>query len=215
MPATLQNQNLVIAARDLNPSRYGEAWYVRHNILNADQFAGERLAIQMMSLIGTDDVQVAITPERIQVGAKRVETQTLELLRIGRAMVEVIDEPRYIAVGMNIDWVVNPEEDAKEFSRRQFRVETRFSEVLEDESLIFGANLSRRSIGGSTLTVNVRPQFRNRDLTELTGSFEVGFNYHFPVHGAADPRAATLDALAVITAQVLDDSSRIANALIA
>jgi hypothetical protein len=184
MPVELEDQTIVVAANRLNPAIFGEHWLITRGVLPEAELTGQRLCTPVFAVAETDDVQLMVVPERLQVTAKSGGVPIERLATPARVATSHLPETPYLAVGINYKWKVFPEdgESVPDFSRRQFRVPGPFADAVGGDAATWGTQVLLPSHGGH-LTVLIRAALEGGRPETPAGYLLAELNYHFDARG--------------------------------
>ena len=182
----LISANIVIVAKNLNPSIFSQLWLVEEGIVGKGEFGDNCVFTPLFTQIFTPTFQLHVLPERLQIVLidKSLEEPTPIMEKISM-LVQKLPHTPYIAIGANFLWFVAPDEpaDPVEFMRKLFmRPEIPLYNRFSSEDARFGAYMSR-NVFGVRLQLDIKPH-----REEKSGSVEeylrFNFNYHLDLaHG--------------------------------
>jgi hypothetical protein len=107
--------SLVLTANVFNPSIFTEWWMVQNNLLPQDNMEGLRIFSSEMVQFQTPEMQVLITPPKVQIGFPIVnDTTPSQVLDFLVKIINLLPHTPYKGLGLNFDYfVVQP--DGKDF----------------------------------------------------------------------------------------------------
>ncbi len=184
MPAELLSSNVVIAARQLNPSIFSQIWLVRNEILAEEDFEPGSVYSDMAVNVQSREFSLVVLPHQLQFAPKVPVEQESRLVaeKVGTVVRELPHTP-YDAVGLNFIWHVLPEgEDIRELSRRLFYVPgSPFFQAFDTSDARYGAYVSK-DVLDCRLKLDVKTTMRNTDQ-EDSELLRFAFNFHLDVAG--------------------------------
>jgi len=96
----LHGTNIVILARNYNPSIVSKGWLYEKNVIIEP--VGNFAHTPIFSSIETDRVSLVLTEDRLQISLRNITPENVEALpRIAAAFVSCLQETPYVAVGFN------------------------------------------------------------------------------------------------------------------
>ncbi len=160
MPNQCVGANVVIVARQFNPSVFSQLWLVRNGIVGEEEFSAGCLFSDDVAKIESRDFGLLVIPPQLQFHP-RVAAECEADLVLGKmgAIVQTLPHTPYLAVGLNFVWHVWPEDgDLHASSRSLFlRRSGPFFDVFGDaEDTLFGAYVSK-AVLGCRLRLDVKP----------------------------------------------------------
>ena len=173
----LVGQNLVIVAKNFNPTIIGENWLVKKEIIQASDKQPGSIFSDVVSQLQTAEFSLTVMPEQLLFNPVSLESQPLVTSKIGK-IVEELKETPFNALGMNFIWHVNStDKSIEDFSRQLFYNESiGIAKKLSAPNTKFGYYVSAEVLG-FRLKLEVKPV----DVTSPTGKssqIQFAFNYH-------------------------------------
>ncbi|MFC1482298.1 hypothetical protein ACFL51_00680 [Myxococcota bacterium] len=185
----IDGATLVILARRFNPSITNQLWFVKHRIVNEDDFQGGCVFTDMITHIETTQFSLLISLDRLQLAPRIADTDVADLGELVRdkvdSIVRLLPETPYTAIGMNFVWISQIESGrVPSESRRLFAATGALYDRFGDAEARFGAFLSR-AVGPCTLSLDIKP-LRDPDAVSNSHLIRFAFNYN---HDLSDPVA--------------------------
>jgi len=177
------SENVVIVAKNLNPSLFSQLWLIKQGIVSEEGLMGNCVFTPFVTQVFTTDFQLFVVPEQLQFTLSDKSKDNSELIKdkLG-SIIQKIPHTPYVAIGTNFHWKVAPDLPTGfvEFMRNLFMKQSipLYSQFSESDAR-FGAYLSK-DIFGSRLKLNVTP-VRTIKGGKQNGSdefFQFAFNYH-------------------------------------
>jgi hypothetical protein len=187
MNLQLVDANVVVVARQFNPTIFSQLWLVRNGIATEEDFQGESVftpafvqvrARRYALLVLAEQVQFAPSPPAVREGE-------LVLDKVGR-IVRLLPETPYVAVGLNFTWQLDIGEPDQfvPFSRALFFRGNPLFHQFDEVNGRFGGYLSREMFG-ARLKLDVKP-IRVGPPEDPLERLLFAFNFHKDV-GRDDP----------------------------
>jgi hypothetical protein len=191
MSALSVGSNVVIAAKQFNPSIINQLWLVRNGLLGEDDFGPGCVFSELLANVQSRDFNLLVLPEQLQFTptVDPTEANALVTSKVG-PLVRALPHTPYKALGINFFWHVLLENtDVKTLTRSLFCSEGR--PIYRDfgaGDAQFGGYFSR-DFHGFRLKLDVKPiLLRVASLDTSESRIQFAFNYHLdlPDDGAAD-----------------------------
>ena len=181
----LVSANVVIVARDLNPSIFSKLWLVREGIVREEDFLKNYIHSPMVTQVPTPDFQLLVLPEKLQIvltdksmdNSKPVIDKIIEII-------QKLPHTPYTAIGTNFHWIVSHDtpEDFVGFMRNLFmKPGIPLYDEFSESNARFGAYMSK-DIFGARLKLDIKPM-RDEKNAQTPELLQFNFNYHLAVHG--------------------------------
>jgi hypothetical protein len=153
-------ENVVVIARNLNPSLFSQLWLVKQKIVNEEDFAPNCTFSQFFTQVFTPDFQLLVVPDRLQFTLTEKSKDNTEFIKekVGTIIRNIPHTP-YKAVGTNFNWFVVPDPpvDFVEFMHKLFvKQEIPIYDQFSESDARFGAYLSK-DIFGARLRLDIKP----------------------------------------------------------
>ena len=172
-PLTLSGTNIVILARNYNPSIVSKEWLYEKNIVS--ETVTNFVHTPPLSVVETERISFVLDENRLQISLKSIATESIESLpKIAAAFVSCLPETPFVAVGFNYSYNI-PKETSRFktlFTLDDTKVRELFSEACEVGLIVsfpFKAFIGRMSA----------PPARGK-ATRIT----IDFNFHSDSRGA-------------------------------
>jgi hypothetical protein len=158
MQSELLGANVVIVAKQFNPSVFSQLWLVRNEIVKEDEFLEGCIFSDDISKIETSLFGLLVLPPQLQFLPRSPEGEA-ELIeaKLGKIIAALPHTP-YVAIGFNFSWHVWPEDgNLHQLSRSLFLNEyAPLAKKFGAEDALFGAYVSQ-NIGDCRLRLDVKP----------------------------------------------------------
>ena len=183
----LASANIVIVAKNLNPSIFSQLWLVEEGIVGKDDFIRENCVFApMVTQVLTPGFQLHVLPERLQVIFidESLEEPNPVIEKIIN-LVQKLPHTPYVAIGANFLWFVAPESptDPVEFMRKVFvKPEMPLYERFSSEDARFGTYMSK-DVFGVRMKLDIKPH-REEKKGNVDEYLRFNFNFHLALeHG--------------------------------
>jgi hypothetical protein len=194
-------ENVVVIARNLNPSLFSQLWLVKQKIVNEEDFAPNCTFSQFFTQVFTPDFQLLVVPDRLQFTLTEKSKDNTEFIKekVGTIIRNIPHTP-YRAIGTNFHWLVAPDPptDFIEFMHKLFVKHgiPIYDQFLESDAR-FGAYLSK-DIFGARLRLDIKPvkPASSEKFEKVSESLQLIFNYQLDLAegvGIIDTMLAFLD----------------------
>ena len=211
MPSQCFGANVVVVARQFNPSVFSQLWLVRNRIVGEDEFIGQCLFSDDVAKIETRDFGLLVIPPQLQFHPRVPTEREADIVteKLG-TIVRTLPHVPYLAVGLNFVWHVWQEhEDMHAFSQSLFlRPSGPFFDVFGDaEDALFGAYVNK-AVLGCRLRLDVKPiDFPpdDRNVRRLL------FAFNFQLEVPQDNPIPAIEGHLGLWAQARDEALRIVN----
>ncbi len=171
--------NVVIVARQFNPSIFDKLWLVNNNIMTENEFGDNCMFTPTISQVFSTNFNLLVMPDQLQFAPSPNIEDAGELVasKVG-AMVSRLPETPYIAAGLNFTCIIDSElKDFAEFNRSLFYKENGpLYDLFSSMDCRFGAYFSKDTLG-FRLKLDIKPTMRivgeaNKEYLQLA------FNFH-------------------------------------
>jgi len=180
---TLISADVVIVARNLNPSIFSQLWLVREEIVGEEDFAENCIYSPMLTQVFTPYFQLLVLPEKLQIALtdKSIDDPKLVIDKV-ISIIRKLPHTPYTAIGANFHWMVAPDapEDFIGFMRDLFvKPGTPLYDKFSESNARFGAYMSK-DIFGARLKLDIKPihPIREEKSAGVAESLRFNFNYH-------------------------------------
>jgi hypothetical protein len=186
MSNQLVGYNVVLAARQFNPSVFNQLWLVRNNLLAEDDLEPGWVFTEPLIQVKTSQFALLVVPDQLQfVPLTQGESEEpLIKEKIGQIVSKLPHTP-YTAIGFNFVWHMIPEDTGvAALSRRLFFKETGgFFKQFDADDSQFGGYASKNMFGFRQ-KVDVKPVSVQDEPRER---LQFAFNYHKELIESVDP----------------------------
>jgi hypothetical protein len=187
----LISENVVIVAKNLNPSLFSQLWLVKQGIVAEEDFLPNCVFSQFLTQISTTDFQLLVVPEQMQFTLTEKSMDNSELIKekVGIIIQKVPHTP-YKAIGTNFHWIIAPDPPAiftdfmnNLFVKKGVPIYEQFSEI----DARFGSYLSKDIFGGR-LRLDIKPvksvtKGKSEEIDEL---LQLAFNYNLDLSDSVE-----------------------------
>jgi len=171
--------NVVVVARQFNPSIITQYWLIKNRIFSEEEFSSECVFSPFIADIRTNQFDLLIVPERLQFTPK-VENSEIEYSLIESKMGNIIKKlphTPFIALGFNFIWNIDTEADQQTKVSRKlfFKNDSTLYKNFDTDDANFGSYMSR-NILGCRLRLNIKPVrllAEQRNLLQCTFNFQL------------------------------------------
>jgi len=185
MASQLVVSNVVIAARQFNPSVMSQLWLVRNELMRDEDFQPGCVFSDSLVQVRSNRFTLLVVPEQFQFVPQTEADQEQALLqeKIG-AIVNRLPHTPFVAMGLNFLWHVTPDEgNIERLSRHLFyRAESPLYQEFDSSDAKFGGYLSKDELG-CRLKLDIKPIIVSDTQQEF---MNFAFNYHLDLAGTAD-----------------------------
>jgi len=187
MSSHLVGWNVVVVARQFNPSVMSQIWLVKNGMMTEADFADNFLFSDSLVQIQNPDFNLIFSPEQLQFQPKGEKAQEQHLIeeKVG-AIVRKLPETPYAGVGLNFFWHITPDlSGVRDLSRKLFfRSDSDLYREFDSEDAKFGSYLSKDFMG-CRLKLDIKPIQVTIKGTEKE-SIVFNFNYHLDLAESED-----------------------------
>jgi hypothetical protein len=189
MSIQLAGSNVIIAARQFNPTVFSQLWFVRNELLAEEDFGPGYLFSEAVVQMATPQFLMLVVPSQLQFSPNdQVEDQqALIQEKVGR-IVERLPHTPYLAVGLNFVWHMRDERAGIEQLSRElfFKNDSELYRRFDAEDAKFGAYLSR-NFGGCRQKLDIKPISLDESGLEEMQRLQFAFNFHRDLTNAEEP----------------------------
>lgn len=184
MSVQMTQSNVVVVANQFNPSIFSQVWLIKNDILSEDDFRQDCVFAPMLAQVHSQEFNLMVVPDQLQFAPRlhREKGGDLILAKVGK-IVESLPHTPYVAVGLNFNWLIDPEDEGVgTFSRHLFyREDIPLYPEFDVEDARFGGYLSR-DILGCRLKLDIKPVIIEQAGTEEKKELiKFAFNFHRPL----------------------------------
>lgn len=179
MKFEMTQANVVIVARQFNPSVFSQNWLMKNKILLEEDFPPQWVYSPPLVDIPSKRFHLSVLPEQLQFAPVPSSEGSPELLlsKVGK-IIETLPHTPFVAAGLNFVWQVSHEtESTAEIARGAFfKKETSLFRHFDAEDARFGAYMSRDALG-CRLRLDIKPiTLTGSGVSE--GRIQFAFNFH-------------------------------------
>ena len=178
--------NIVIVAKNLNPSIFSQLWLVEEGIVGKDEFEDNCVYAPFVTQVFTPTFQLHVLPERLQVVLtdKSLGEPGPVMDKIS-ILVQKLPHTPYTAIGANFLWLVAPHDldDSVDYMRKLFvRPEIPLYKRFPSEDARFGAYMSK-DFFNTRMKLDIKP-YREENNGNVEEYLRFNFNYNLQLtHG--------------------------------
>lgn len=195
MKSEFAGANVVIAARQFNPSIFTELWLTRHAILGENQRQPGCLFSDEIAKVEASSFALLVLPPQLQFVPRTSldDEEKLVVEKVG-GIVKLLPETPFVALGLNFQWMVWSETTPTPLMARQmfFKADNPLFRHFESDDATFGTYASRDQFG-FRMKLDVKPveisssqaDTETADLT--TQRLLFAFNFHFELPKTGNP----------------------------
>ena len=160
MKMEMNPANVVIIARQFNPSIISQYWLIKNGIFTEEEIQPDSIFSPVIANVHSRDCQVLVLPEQLQFMSELADQSGQELLisKLGK-IVQTLPHTPFIAVGLNFSWQVYDEDDASNAALGRklfFRDDSPLYKFFDVDDARFGSYMSR-DILGCRLKLDIKP----------------------------------------------------------
>jgi len=180
MKMEMNPANVVIIARQFNPSIISQYWLIKNGIFTEEEIQPDSIFSPVIANVHSRDCQVLVLPEQLQFMSQLADQSGQELLisKLGK-IVQALPHTPFVAVGLNFSWQVYDEDDASNAALGRklfFRDDSPLYKFFDVDDARFGSYMSR-DILGCRLKLDIKPV--TVPCPEGTSNrLLFGFNFH-------------------------------------
>lgn len=190
MSVQLAGTNVIVAARQFNPTVFSQLWLVRNGLLAEEEFGSGYIFSESFVQAATPRFLLLVVPSQLQFTPSELGEGQQELIleKVGR-IVERLPHTPYVAVGLNFVWHMHDEDSTIERLSRElfFKGESELYRRFDAEDARFGAYLSR-DVLGCRMKLDIKPVSLEESSLQEMQRLQFAFNFHRDLSNAAgDP----------------------------
>jgi hypothetical protein len=106
----LHNCNIVVVAKNLNPSIFNQLWLVNNKIFSEDDFMSDSFFTPAAVSVQTKDIQLLIVPDRLQLTFIDITDDEIIINNVLRKIINLLHHTPYIAIGFNFELIIKPKD---------------------------------------------------------------------------------------------------------
>jgi hypothetical protein len=171
--------NVVIVARQFNPSIISQYWLIKNDIFAEEEIQPGSIFSPVVAHVHSKDCQLLVLPEQLQFMYQFDQSiQNLLISKLGK-IVQALPHTPFVAVGLNFLWQVYDENDASNEALGRklfFHTDSPLYAFFDSADARFGAYLSR-DILGCRLKLNIKPITISSNQ-EKSCRLNFAFNFH-------------------------------------
>jgi hypothetical protein len=201
----MELSSIVIIAKDFNPSIFKPPWLTKNNIFREEELQANILIAPPVVQIPTENFQFTVLPDRLQMLIpKQYSDAEGDIDRVLGRIVRILPHTPYTAVGLNFNYLIAPDTEAK-FSAWNRKV---FASALSrklpsprDRNARFGSYVSF-DVLETRLKVDIKPIKADANIKAIFQSWHedqdlirLNFNFHSDVVNTDAPVDSVLDKL--------------------
>ena len=179
MSAIRITANIVIVAKQFNPSIIDRHWLVKNEILTEADFKEGCVFIPVLSQVRTQQFDLIVLPEQLQFSPASDLTKPAEVVshKLGQ-IIDKLPETPYSAAGINFMWQLSPPEGDTRIVCRNlfFRHGSRLYDLFDRDDAQFGAYLSKDEMG-CRLKLDIKPIIVDKGEGKAQ-ALNIAFNFH-------------------------------------
>lgn len=185
MPITrrLIGLNIVLVSGNINTSLFSQYWFIKHGIVQENEFLPDSMFIPGLTNVSTNDCQITIMPDKIQLALK---TDNME---IGKRcvhekfikMVNVMDSVSINAIGLNYLWRIDDSErSTQQIGKELFCKDNEIGTYFSVDNARYGAYYSKAYDEVTRLKLDIKP-IMSKENGDQIEYLLASFNYHSDV----------------------------------
>jgi len=187
MELSLKSANVVVAARQLNPTIFDQIWLIDNEIATREDFQGENAFMLTPPFVQfrSPAFVLVVLPEQLQFTPQPLTERAGQLVldKVGR-IVRLLPHTPYVAVGLNFVWHVIPEAaQFREFSKSLFFRNNPLFTAFDADDARYGGYLSKDTLG-ARLKLDIKP-LRMGPPGDGTEALQFAFNYNLDLPKSA------------------------------
>lgn len=171
--------NIVIVARNFNPTIFSQLWLVSQAIFSEKEVEGNYIFTPIAVNLNTPDFAFLAVPDRIQLSFPNDQVNFKALRdRIFVSIVKKLPHTPYQAIGFNFSWLLFPKdpEDFEEISRKIFVSSSNpISKYFTSKGSRFGAYISK-DVPMGRLRLEIKPTLAASPSGQKEG-LHLAFNF--------------------------------------
>jgi hypothetical protein len=174
----LINSNIVIVAQNLNPSIFTQLWLYTQGVFSEKEFKQNSFFTPAAVQVLTDDSELLIVPERLQLTFLKNDKQDVLAKHIIGTIVEALPHTPYNALGFNFNWVSEPSDDiifAENLREMFLSPKNPLSSYFNVDSARFGMYMAK-DIDNMKLKLDMKPVKHLQDSNKE--ALQLNFNFH-------------------------------------
>lgn len=175
-------QNIVLVTDTINPSMFGQYWFIENKIYKAEEILGDSVFVPGFTSVSAVDSQITIVPNQIQMSIKdSSQGAAYSCLKNRLAkMMQILATVPVKAMGINFLWKVEADNmDIHSLSRLFFADNpSRIYDYFNKPDSRLGAYFSQNYDDNTRLKLDIKPVRAEVEVDKETEFLLVSFNYH-------------------------------------
>jgi hypothetical protein len=175
---TLNDSNIVLIAKNLNPSIFSQLWLVKQGIIFENEFKQGSFFTPPAVNILTEVFSLLVVPERLQLAFFKHEHEWEIAKRVIGVVVESLPHTPYTAIGFNFNWSIEPGNE-KEFPSNLKRLflsgKNPLAKDFDVDDARFGIYMSKNIID-MRLKLDIKPVIMTSPVNKEF--LQLNFNFH-------------------------------------
>ncbi len=171
---------IVLTAQLFNPSIFTEVWLYKHGLLT-DNMEGVRIFSPEIVQFQTADIQVLISPPKIQITYPLTQDKSCESSKVFiTKTIALLPETPYRGLGINFDYYIAPDagQDFSDLNRNLLGSgDNPMLTEFNSKDARFGGYMSKDH-GEARLKLDIKPLTNTEDGSEI---LQYSFNFHHPL----------------------------------
>jgi cellulase/cellobiase CelA1 len=182
MGIQIENQNVVIIARNFNPTIFSQLWLVKEGIISESDFIPPLVFSPFAVDFRTNQFHLLVVPDRIQLTFSQPKSENQNVLyNILGKIIKTLPHTPYVAIGFNNNFIFTPEDQS------DYAIKLK-NTLIADNNPLYPNFLSDDSRFGfycskNYLEMRLRLDVKPRQITSQQGmkteSITFDFNYHY------------------------------------
>ena len=175
-------QNIVLVTETINPSMFGQYWFIENKIYRADEMLGDSVFVPGFTSVSAVDSQITIVPNQIQMSIKdpsQSGAYTCLKNRLAK-MMQLLSMIPVKAMGTNFLWKVESDEmDIHQLTNALFGDNpTRIYDYFDKADARMGAYFSQNYDENTRLKLDIKPVKAEEEAGKMSEFIMASFNYH-------------------------------------
>lgn len=165
----LIDTNIVILAKNHNPSIVSKEWLKLHGIVEENENFSKFIHTPILSYVETDNFRLIVDPDRLQISLVKINDENIESLpNITEKYISQLPETPYTAIGLNYNY--NIELQAESLKRIFNPHKDKFTKLFTENYQLGGMIIFNHS--NFIVKIDIKPTFNE------TEKIIVNFNFH-------------------------------------
>ncbi len=189
MSILLAGANVIVAARQFNPSVFNPVWFARSGLFIESDFGAGHVIGDGLVQISNPLFQMLVLPSQLQFAPDEKVANQQQLIeeKVG-GIVQTLPHTPYVAIGLNFVWHMRDERVEVERLSRElfFKADSELYRRFDTEDARFGAYLSR-DLRGCRQKLDIKPISLDESTNLNMQVIQFAFNYHRELTDAEEP----------------------------